>query len=107
LGLYPVQGSIALLARVGLHGALAYVALYGAAWLDLVLGILTLAAPRRYRAAVWVTQLVLIAGYTLLISVFLPEYWLHPYGPVSKNLPLLAAIGLLWALERRPSREMR
>jgi hypothetical protein len=47
----------------------------------------------------WVVQLVLVAGYTLLITLFLPEYWLHPYGPVAKNLPLLALIGLLWALE--------
>ena len=34
-----------------------------------------------------------------LITLFLPEYWLHPYGPISKNLPILASIALLWALE--------
>jgi hypothetical protein len=45
----------------------------------------------------------LILGYTALISIFLPEYWLHPYGPITKNLPVLAAIALLWSLERRPS----
>jgi len=44
-GLYPVQASEAMLARVGLHGALATAALYGAALLDLALGVLTLAAP--------------------------------------------------------------
>jgi hypothetical protein len=43
--------------------------------------------------------LLLIAAYTLLITVFLPEFWLHPYGPVSKNLPVAAAIALLWAME--------
>jgi hypothetical protein len=51
----------------------------------------------------WPAQLLLIAGYTLLITVFLPEYWLHPYGPISKNLPLMAAIALLWAAE--PARQ--
>lgn len=104
LGLYPVQDSYALLARVGLHGALASIALYGAAGLDLLLGVLTLAAPARWRSRVWLAQLVLIAGYTLLITLFLPEYWLHPYGPLSKNLPVAAAVGLLWALERREHR---
>jgi uncharacterized protein YbjT (DUF2867 family) len=104
LGLYPIQDSLALLARVGLHGISATLALYGAALLDLALGVLTLAAPASWRRPVWAAQLLLIAGYTLLISVFLPEYWLHPYGPISKNLPVLAAIGLLWALE--PSRSM-
>jgi hypothetical protein len=99
-GLYPVQDSLALLARVGLHGAAATVALYGAALLDLALGVLTLAAPARWRRPVWLAQAMLIGGYTLLITVFLPEYWLHPYGPISKNIPILAAIALLWALER-------
>lgn len=101
LGLYPVQESLALLARVGLHGAMATLALYGAAALDLSLGVLTLVAPARRRAAVWAAQLLLIGSYTALITLFLPEYWLHPYGPISKNLPLMAAIGLAWALEPR------
>jgi uncharacterized protein YbjT (DUF2867 family) len=100
LGLYPVADSLALLARVGLHGAPATVALYGAALLDFALGVLCLAAPARWRHRVWLAQLVLVSVYTLLITIFLPEYWLHPYGPLSKNLPLLAAIALLWGLDR-------
>ncbi|TFZ04282.1 SDR family oxidoreductase [Ramlibacter rhizophilus] len=101
-GLYPVQGSYELLAQVGLTGALATLALYGAATLDLALGVLTLACPPRWRRAMWLSQIVLIGGYTLLITLFLPQWWLHPYGPISKNLPLLAAIGLLWTLEPPP-----
>ena len=103
-GLYPVEDSYALLARVGLHGTLAFVALHGAAALDLLLGLLTLAAPARWRQWVWLAQLALIAGYTALVTLFLPEYWLHPYGPISKNLPIMAAIALLWALEPRGDR---
>ncbi|MDB5899145.1 MAG: hypothetical protein JWP41_2747 [Ramlibacter sp.] len=98
-GLYPVQDSYALLARVGLHGGVATVALYGAAFLDLALGVLTLACPARWRRLVWLAQFALVGGYTVLISFFLPEYWLHPYGPITKNLPILACIGLSWALE--------
>lgn len=74
-------------------------ALYGAALGDLLLGLLTLACPARWRRSMWLLQITLIGGYTALITVFLPGYWLHPYGPISKNLPVLAAIGLLWALE--------
>jgi hypothetical protein len=40
-------------------------------------------------------------GYTALITVFLPEFWLHPYGPLLKNLPMLAALALLLVLEDR------
>jgi hypothetical protein len=73
--------------------------LYGAAALDLVLGLLTLALPARRRGMLWAAQLLLIGGYTVLITMFLREYWLHPYGPIAKNLPVMAAIALLWSLD--------
>jgi uncharacterized protein YbjT (DUF2867 family) len=99
LGLYPVEQSLALLARVGLQGEAARFALYAAAAIDLLLGVLTLVIPAGRRGAVWGAQLLLIAGYTGLITLSLPEYWLHPYGPIAKNVPLVAAIALAWALE--------
>lgn len=99
LGLYPVEGSYALLAQVSLKGPLAAAALYGAGALDLALGLTVFV--RRHRLWVWRLQLAVIIAYTLLISVALPEFWLHPFGPVLKNLPLLAAIFALHELERR------
>lgn len=100
LGVYPVEDSYALLARLDVHGALAPVLLYGAAGLDLLLGVLTLTLVR-HRRRLWLVQLALILGYTLLISWRLPEFWLHPYGPILKNLPMLAAIVTLMVLEER------
>jgi uncharacterized protein YbjT (DUF2867 family) len=99
LGVYPLEQSYALLARVGLSGVLAAVALYAAALLDLALGVAILLMRRRI--VLWRLQMALIVGYTLIITVALPEYWLHPFAPVLKNLPLLAAILLLHELERR------
>ena len=96
-GLYPVDDSYALLARTGITGRAATVALYGAAALDFAIGIATLLM--RDRRWLWLTQLSVIAGYTAIITLFLPEQWLHPYGPVLKNLPLLAAIWLLYVIE--------
>ena len=94
LGIYPRADSLALLAQVGLHGTPALVAMYGAALLDIVLGVLTLAYPVRW---LWPAQAALIIGYSLVIAVFLPWYWLHPFGPVLKNLPILL---LLWLLHK-------
>lgn len=99
-GVFPVEESFALLERAGVPQAWLGVALFGAAGLDLLLGILTLVSRGRYW--VFVAQLLLILGYTVIITVKLPEFWLHPYGPVLKNLPILAAIWLLLCLERRP-----
>lgn len=98
LGVYPVEDSYALLARLDVRGALAPLLLYGAAALDLALGVLTLTL-RRHRLVLWLAQLGLILGYMVLITWRLPEFWLHPYGPILKNLPMLAAIVLLMVLE--------
>ena len=98
LGVYPVEDSLELLARTGLHGGLALASLYVAAGLDLAFGIGTLAMRRRlwlYRG-----QLLLIAGYTVIITLRLPEFWLHPYGPILKNLPVIALIIALHELDR-------
>lgn len=97
LGLYPREESYALLARVGVPGELQPPLLFGAALLDLFLGVATLAAKRRRR--LWLAQMALIAFYTVIITFELPEFWLHPYGPILKNLPLLAAIYLLYSFE--------
>jgi uncharacterized protein YbjT (DUF2867 family) len=98
LGLYPVTESYALLARVGVNDALAPILLYGAAILDLGLGIATLALPRRL---LWLAQIALIVGYTVIISVKLPEFWLHPFGPLLKNIPMVVGIYMLYLLEER------
>jgi uncharacterized protein YbjT (DUF2867 family) len=98
LGLYPAEESLAMLARVGLHGFLATAALYGAAALDVAIGLVLFLKTGRW---IWWAQLVLICAYTAILTAFLPELWLHPFGPVFKNVPLAAAILLLWALEER------
>jgi hypothetical protein len=97
LGLYPVEQSYELLARVGLVGTAATVALYGAATLDLVFGIAVFALRRR--RWLWRAQMILIVAYSAIIAWALPELWLHPFGPLLKNIPLLAAIVLLHELE--------
>ncbi|MFL6565538.1 MAG: SDR family oxidoreductase [Burkholderiales bacterium] len=98
LGLYPVEESLAMLQRAGLTGAFARLALYGSALLDIALGVATLFAGKKI---LWELQIALILGYSAIISVFLPELWLHPFGPVLKNLPMLAALVVLHELTGR------
>jgi hypothetical protein len=98
LGLYPVEASYALLARAGVPASLAPAALYGAAALDLLLGYLSLSA--RSRPGLWLLQIIVIVAFTVVVTWKLPEYWLHPYGPILKNLPMLAAIWAVYELER-------
>lgn len=99
LGLFPTSESYALLQRSDVPPLLQPVALYGAALLDIVLGVATLCIRRGHW--LWLAQLFLILLYTLVISLKLPEFWLHPYGPILKNLPVAAAITLFyWGKQR-------
>jgi hypothetical protein len=98
-GLFPRDRSLALLVQVGVPPAIALPALQAAASLDLVLGLMVLFAPRGRRG--YGLQALLILAYTLVITLRLPEFWLHPFGPVLKNLPMLVALGLLAADEER------
>jgi uncharacterized protein YbjT (DUF2867 family) len=96
---YPQTESYSLLARAGMPAAWAPLALYGAATLDIAIGLATLTVRRR--RWLWLIQIALILGYTAIITVALPKFWAHPYGPVLKNLPMLAAIWMIYVLEKR------
>ncbi|MDY6983649.1 MAG: DoxX-like family protein [Pseudomonadota bacterium] len=93
-GLYPIEGSLALVADLRLSRQWSLLVVYSGAALDLVMGVLTLALPLR---ALWLFQGAVIVTYSLLATLLVPEYWLHPFGPLLKNLAILA---LLWLLYR-------
>lgn len=99
-GVYPVADSFELLARAGVQPALQPFALYGADGLDLLLGLFSLVLPARHRRGLWLFQAGLILAYTAIITWRLPEFWLHPYGPILKNLPMLTALAVLTQLDR-------
>jgi uncharacterized protein YbjT (DUF2867 family)/uncharacterized membrane protein YphA (DoxX/SURF4 family) len=99
LGPYPVESSLALLASIGVPEGLAPLLLYGAAAVDIAIGLMIL-LPRR-PAWLWSAQIALVLVYTAILTWRLPALWLEPFGPVAKNLPILALLLLLKQLEAR------
>lgn len=95
--IYPLNASLELLGHVGISGTAALITLYAAAGLDLLMGVACLVWPRR---ALWLTQAVFIVGYSAIIALALPEYLIHPFGPLLKNLPMLTILFILFAEER-------
>lgn len=92
---WPHADSHAWLAACGVPAAWREPMLAGASLLDAAIGCALLIGPRRW---LWPAQLALVGGYTLIMTVCLHPFWLHPFGPLSKNLPILALLLLLWRL---------
>ncbi|MGZ8243972.1 SDR family oxidoreductase [Methylomagnum sp.] len=94
---FPASESYALLGAVGITGSLAPLVLYGASILDILLGVAWLV---RFRVVpTGLVQLLLIVGYSLATAVFLPAFWLHPFAPLAKNIPLIVATLAVMAAE--------
>ncbi|PHQ78105.1 MAG: oxidoreductase [Coxiella sp. (in: Bacteria)] len=86
-----------LLQQAGIPSSWQPALLYGGAGVDLLLGTATFL---NYRLRLMGTlQTLLIVVYTVIASFYLPLIWLHPLGPLAKNIPLLAAIWVMMALE--------
>jgi len=97
--LYPQAESLALLSRFSLSGSAAIATLYGACLLDFGLGAATLLKPGR---KLWMVQIAIILVYSALVAVVLPEFLINPFGPILKNVPLLALLALLLNEETQP-----
>lgn len=98
--LYPVEESYQLLAAAGISGIWAPILLYSASALDGLLGIATLIG---YRIRIVVgLQLLVMLSYMVIISWALPGLWFHPFGAITKNVPLIAATLIMLVFEKKP-----
>jgi nucleoside-diphosphate-sugar epimerase len=95
--LYPQTLALELLHEVGIAAPWDLPLLYLASTLDIVLGVLIIIGFR-LRLLLYFS-IVVIVVYTLLLSFLAPHHWLHPFGPVLKNIPLIITIFILSKLE--------
>ena len=66
--------------------------------LDLAMGI---ASCMLGRAWLWWAQCGLVGAYTLVIVLALPEFTVHPFGPIVKNIAVVLCLVLLALADRR------
>lgn len=91
LGLATLKAfALPLLTGLGLPPALATVTAIATSLLDLVIAAL-LAVNWRPRLT-GLLQLVVIAGYTAVLTLAAPALWADPFGPLLKNLPILVLV---------------
>lgn len=90
-----------VLANGGITGSLADICILSASVLDVGIGIWLLIGWRLKVCCL--IQMVVIAAYTLLLTAIDPSFWLHPFGPLTKNIPVLVLIYYLYIEERKLS----
>ena len=55
---------------------------------DIILGLAVI--NKTIRNKVLILQIIFMVTYTLILTVFAPHYWIHPFGVLSKNIPIVA-----------------
>jgi uncharacterized protein YbjT (DUF2867 family) len=93
----PATTNMAWLARVGLSGSAATIALCAGALADIAVGAALLLQIRGAALA----GIALMATYTLILTHIAPELWADPFGPHAKNVAVLALSLAVNALEIR------
>ena len=67
--------------------------IYARAILDAFIGVWLLTG--KYLKFNAYLQIITIVGFSILISLLVPQFWLHPFGPVTKNVPIVVLIVLM------------
>lgn len=89
--------SFALLERAGFPGQLAIPLLGAAVTLDIAIGAVMF--RRRKAVGIGAVAIAVMLAYTGIITVTMPEMWLHPFAPIVKNVPLAVATLVMMAWE--------
>jgi hypothetical protein len=84
-----------VLASGGITGSNATTLIFLGSGLDVVIGLWVLTGWQLKPCCL--VQLGLIVCYTLLLSFIQPEFWLHPFGPLTKNIPIAVMIYVLYS----------
>ncbi len=85
--LINIEQSRELIALTGISGNEGDTIIFTAAIGDIFLGVL-LCIPQLRRWVIKI-QISIIVIYSLIISIFIPIFWLHPFAPIVKSLAMI------------------
>jgi hypothetical protein len=79
-----------ILASANITGSMADFSVYAGGALDIVLGLWLLTSVKTKLCCI--VQVAVIAFYTIILTVVDASFWLHPFGPITKNFPIVVLI---------------
>jgi uncharacterized membrane protein YphA (DoxX/SURF4 family) len=82
-----------ILASANITGSMADFSVYAGGALDIVLGLWLLTSVKTKLCCI--VQVAVIALYTAILTFIDASFWLHPFGPITKNIPIIVLILLI------------
>ena len=82
-----------ILASANIKGSMADFSVYAGGALDIVLGLWLLTSVKTKLCCI--VQIAVIALYTAILTFIDASFWLHPFGPITKNIPIIVLILLI------------
>lgn len=93
-----------ILASGGVTGHLADFCVTGGALADILIGLWVLS--NKFQRFCFYVQVGIILTFTVLLTVISPVFWLHPFGPVTKNIPIIVLIWIIFSSQaHKPTTE--
>jgi hypothetical protein len=82
-----------ILASASITGLMADLSVYAGGTLDILIGLWLLSSIKIRLCCI--IQVVVIVLYTVLLTFIDMSFWLHPFGPITKNIPIVVLIFLI------------
>jgi len=83
-----------ILTSASITGLMADVSVYAGGALDIVIGLWLMTSFKTKLCCI--VQVTVIVIYTVLLTFIDMSFWLHPFGPITKNIPIVVLIGYVY-----------
>ncbi len=83
-----------LLSQAGISDLWANLFVYGGSLINILLGIWIL-SNKAIKICCWL-QTAVIVFYSILLTIIDVSFWVHPFGPLTKNIPILVLISIVY-----------
>lgn len=83
-----------ILASANITGSMADFSVYAGGALDILLGVWLLTSVKTKLCCI--VQVAVIALYTIILTIVDASFWFHPFGPITKNIPIIVLIGYVY-----------
>lgn len=84
-----------ILGDAGIEGSTANIFVVGGSLADVAMGVWLLSS--RATKLCCVVQVCLIVAYSTFLTIIDVSYWFHPFGPLTKNVPIVVLIFLIYS----------